>query len=82
MDRWNVNVDIFLQINKQKSSLRITVFNVSDKIESMIKKFNFWRSLIERRQPEVFETLHSFLSENDWRLSRGMSKKISQHLQG
>ena len=38
---------------------------------------------IERGQPEVFETLHSFLSsENELRLSQGMSEKISQHLKG
>jgi hypothetical protein len=25
---------------------------------------NFWRVCIENDQPEVFETLHNFLSEN------------------
>lgn len=77
--------DIFLQINKLNLALQnssITVFNVSDKIESMMKKLDFWRLLIENRQSEVFETLHSFLSENELRLSQGMSEKISQHLKG
>ena len=53
--------DIFLPINNLNLALQkneITIFNVSDKI----KKIDFWRLCIKNDQPEVFETLHNFLS--------------------
>ncbi|XP_043932352.1 zinc finger BED domain-containing protein 5-like [Protopterus annectens] len=75
--------DIFQIINKLNLTLQnssITIFNVSDKIESMIKKIDFWRSCLENGQPEVFETLLNFLSENN--LSWEIRKKINEHLNG
>lgn len=77
--------DIFSQINKLNLSLQnssITIFNVADKIESMIKKIEFWKSCIENGQPEVFETLHNFLSEHKLTLSQDLRKKIKEHLNG
>ncbi|XP_043943211.1 zinc finger BED domain-containing protein 5-like [Protopterus annectens] len=77
--------DIFQIINKLNLTLQnssITIFNVSDKIESMIKKLDFWRSCLENGQTEVFETLHNFLSENKLNLSREIRKKINEHLNG
>ena len=46
----------------------------------MIKKIDFWRTCIENGQPEVFETLHNFLSENKLCLSIELSSNISEHL--
>ncbi|XP_043927880.1 zinc finger BED domain-containing protein 5-like [Protopterus annectens] len=75
--------DMFQNINKLNLTLQnssITVFSVSDKSESMIKKIDFWRSCLENGQPEVFETLHNFLSENKLHLSWEIRKKIIEHL--
>ena len=58
------------------------IFKVSDKTESMITKLHFWRSRIEKGQPEILETLHNFLSENKLQLSQEMSEKITEHLKG
>ncbi|XP_043914064.1 zinc finger BED domain-containing protein 5-like [Protopterus annectens] len=69
-----------LLLHTENSS--ITIFNVSDKIESMIKKIDFWRSCLENGQTEVFESLHNFLSENKLNLSREIRKKINEHLNG
>ncbi|XP_043916151.1 zinc finger BED domain-containing protein 5-like [Protopterus annectens] len=77
--------DIFQIINKLNLTLQnssITIFNVSDKTESMIKKIDFWRSCLENGQTEVFETLHNFLSENKLNLSWEIRKKINEHLNG
>ncbi|GBM94469.1 Zinc finger BED domain-containing protein 5 [Araneus ventricosus] len=43
--------DIFSEINKLNLGLQnhpITIFKVTDKIESMIKKLNFWKSCIKK----------------------------------
>ncbi|XP_023217015.1 zinc finger BED domain-containing protein 5-like [Centruroides sculpturatus] len=76
--------DIFLHINKLNLAFqdKTTIFTVSDKIESIIKKFDFWKLCIKNSQPEVFETLHSFLSENKLRLSPELNQQIVEHLQG
>lgn len=77
--------DIFSEINKlnlalQKSS--VDIFKVSDKIESMIKKFEFWKSYISKGQCEVFETLNDFLKENHLKLSKEVKDNIEIHLKG
>ncbi|XP_043923363.1 zinc finger BED domain-containing protein 5-like [Protopterus annectens] len=77
--------DIFQIVNKLNLALQnssVTIFNVSDKIESMIKKIDFWRSCLENGQPELFKTLHNFLSENKLNLSWEIRKKINEHLNG
>lgn len=75
--------DIFSQINKLNLSLQnssITVFQVSNKIEAMLKKIDFWKICIENSQVEVFETLHSFLNENNLTLSAELKYNIVTHL--
>lgn len=77
--------DIFQQLNKLNLALQnnsITIFNVWDKIESINKKIEFWRLCIENNQPEVFETLHNFLTENKLALSQELGEKIREHLKG
>lgn len=77
--------DIFQQINKVNLSLQIssmTIFRVSEKIESMMKKIEFWRSCILQGQTEVFETLHDFLKENELQVSCDAKLQISEHLKG
>lgn len=75
--------DIFLQINKLNLTLQnntTTIFSASDKIESMMKKIDFWKSCIENGQPEVFENLFSYLSENNLRITSQLNQQIVEHL--
>lgn len=65
--------DIFFKkynLGLQNNSL--TIFNMSDKIESMVKKLNFWKSCIQNHHPNVFETLYSFLSVNELKQSKAV----------
>jgi hypothetical protein len=48
----------------------------------MVKKLDFRRVCIEDYQPEVFETLYNFLSENKLVMSREIKKNIIEHLEG
>lgn len=77
--------DIFLQINKLNLSLQvsaITVFKVSEKIESMTKKIDFWMSCIMKGQTEIFDTLDEFLKENELQISHDVQVAICEHLKG
>lgn len=75
--------DIFLHINSLNLALqdKTTIFSVSDKIESLLKKIDFWKSCIKNNQPEVFATLHSFLSENNLPFSPVLNTQIIAHLE-
>ena len=55
---------------------------MSNKIECMIKKLGFWECCIIKDQCEVFEKLHSFLSENELNMSTELKNSIIAHLQG
>lgn len=67
----------------------ITTLQVKEKIVSITKttivSHDFWQMCIERGGPEVFETLHNFLSENDLYLSQSIKEilyvtcKVSRH---
>lgn len=75
--------DIFSQINKLNLELQnssITVFKVADKIESMLKKIDFWKTCIQNNQAEVFGTLHDFLSDNNLPISNEVKHQIVTHL--
>lgn len=47
----------------------------------MLKKIDFWKSCIKNNQPEVFATLHSFLSENNLPFSPVLNTQIIAHLE-
>jgi len=76
--------DIFLKLNDLNLTLQnsttVTIFQVTDKIESFVIKF--WTSCIENNQPEIFETLHDFLCETDINLSQDIKVQVVQHLNG
>ncbi|XP_060855173.1 zinc finger BED domain-containing protein 5-like [Metopolophium dirhodum] len=75
--------DVFLKLNNLNLTLQnsaVTIFQVNDKIESFVKKLEFWKTCIENNQPEIFEALHDFLSETDMNLSQGIKHQIVQHL--
>ncbi|KAL4120437.1 hypothetical protein QTP88_013129 [Uroleucon formosanum] len=75
--------DVFLKLNNLNLTLQnsaVTIFQVNDKIESFVKKLEFWKTCIENNQPEIFEALHDFLSETDMNLSQDIKHQIVQHL--
>uniref|UniRef100_A0A8C0IJU4 DUF4371 domain-containing protein n=1 Tax=Chelonoidis abingdonii TaxID=106734 RepID=A0A8C0IJU4_CHEAB len=58
--------DIFSRINYLNLSLQglnVTVFNVQERAESLIKKLQFWDSCLETNQTECFSNLLDFLAE-------------------
>ncbi|CAM4642482.1 unnamed protein product [Lepidochelys olivacea] len=78
-------VDIFSRINDLNLSLQghnITVFNVQEGAESMIKKFQFWESCLENDQTECFSNLHDFLAEHKFQLDQCTKTNITTHLKG
>jgi len=77
--------DVFLKLNTLNLILQnsaLTTFQVTDKVESFVKKLEYWKSCIENNQPEIFETLHDFLCETDMILSQDIKKQVIQHLNG
>jgi len=78
--------DIFLKLNDLNLTLQnsttVIIFQVTDKIESFVKKLEFWTSCIQNNQPEIFETLHDFLCETDINLSQDIKVQVVQHLNG
>ncbi|XP_065254448.1 zinc finger BED domain-containing protein 5-like [Emys orbicularis] len=77
--------DIFSRINDLNLSLQglnITVFNVQDRVESMIKKLQFWESCLENNQTECFSNLHDFLAEHKLQLDQCTKTNITAHLKG
>lgn len=61
-----------LNLEPQKKKNSKTIFGVSNKIKSMVRKIDFWRLCIEKGQPEVFETLHK--SKYELFMSREIKK--------
>ncbi|CAM4384752.1 unnamed protein product [Lepidochelys kempii] len=77
--------DIFSRINYLNLSLQglsITVFNVQEQVESMIKKLQFWESCLENNQTECFSNLHDFLAEHKLQLDQCTTTNITAHLKG
>ncbi|CAI6349641.1 unnamed protein product [Macrosiphum euphorbiae] len=76
----------FLKLNylnfTPQNSTTVTIFQVTNKIESFVKKLEFWTPYIENNQPEIFETLHDFLCETDINLSQDIKVQVVQHLYG
>jgi hypothetical protein len=77
--------DVFSRINELNLSLQgldISVFSVQDKIESIMKKLQFWEKCIESNQTECFSNLHNFLIENQLKLDQNTETNIIAHLTG
>uniref|UniRef100_A0A8C3RXN0 Uncharacterized protein n=1 Tax=Chelydra serpentina TaxID=8475 RepID=A0A8C3RXN0_CHESE len=77
--------DIFSRINDLNLSLQglnIIVFNVQERVESLIKKLQFWGSCLENNQTECFSNLHDFLAEHKLQLDQWTKTNITAHLKG
>uniref|UniRef100_A0A8C3FIZ9 Uncharacterized protein n=1 Tax=Chrysemys picta bellii TaxID=8478 RepID=A0A8C3FIZ9_CHRPI len=77
--------DIFSRINDLNLSLQglnITVFNVQERVESLIKKLQFWESCLENNQTECFSNFHDFLAEHKLQLDQCTKTNIIAHLKG
>lgn len=75
--------DIFCKLNELNLSLQgadVTIFIVHDKIEAMLKKFNFWIQCLEMNEYQCFSSLSSFLSENSIELDENIKRNIYDHL--
>lgn len=77
--------DIFSKINSLNLSLQgsnINVYIVQDRIESFIKKLNFWETCFNSNQTECFDTLHDYLVENQLSLDENVKNMVKEHLRG
>jgi hypothetical protein len=57
-------VDIFTHLNALNLSMQgggITIFNVKDKIEAIVKKLEFWAHHLSKRNFDAFQNLKTFL---------------------
>ncbi|XP_064420082.1 zinc finger BED domain-containing protein 5-like [Latimeria chalumnae] len=75
--------DIFSRLNELNLGLQglsATIFNVQDKIESMIKKLEFWAHFVEENNTEIFPNMHEFLTTNELQLQDSVKGDIKQHL--
>ncbi|XP_014349988.2 zinc finger BED domain-containing protein 5-like [Latimeria chalumnae] len=75
--------DIFSRLNDLNLGLQgknITIFNVRDKIEAFIKKLQLWVSRVRENHFDTFETLDSFLAENELTLDSDVKSEIEEHL--
>jgi len=59
---------------------KITIFEVEDKIEAMIKKLELWYNRVSNRNYETFPNLTNFLSSTDEVLSEDDILLIARHL--
>jgi hypothetical protein len=75
--------DIVSRINELNLSLQgldLSVFSVQDKIESIMKKLQFWERCIERNQTECFSSLNNFLIEDQLKFDQNTKTNIIVHL--
>jgi hypothetical protein len=76
--------DTFTHLNTLNMSMRgggITIFNVEDKIEAMIKKLELWARRLSKRNVDAFQNLNNFLESADEELSNEVLEFFTQHLQ-
>jgi hypothetical protein len=76
--------DIFTHLNTLNLSMQgggITIFNVEDKIEAMIKKLELWARRLSKRNFDAFQNLKTFLESADEELSNEVLEFFTQHLQ-
>ncbi|KAF2883744.1 hypothetical protein ILUMI_22433 [Ignelater luminosus] len=59
----------------------VTIFNVYDRIEAMLKKFNFWIQCLQMNEYECLDSLNTILSENEIQLIENIKRDITEHLQ-
>lgn len=74
--------DIFGKLNELNSSLQgrnVTPFVVADKINAMVKKLQFMVSDAEQLKVTAFQSLQTFLTENDLQLNADLDSDIKNH---
>jgi hypothetical protein len=72
LQRLSYLADIFSSLNELNLSLQgtsVTVLSAYDKIESKLKKIQFWESCVKKGIIESFPTLHDFVAESETPLS-------------
>ncbi|XP_028314934.1 zinc finger BED domain-containing protein 5 [Gouania willdenowi] len=77
--------DIFEHLNGLNLSLQgksVTVFQVQNKIEASIKKFELWDRRVAQNNYESFDSLCDFLRTEEERIPSVVASSISAHLQG
>ena len=76
--------DIFSRLNELNLYLQgtegISVFAVHDKIRGFMKKLFLWKNCINNRNYECFETLQTFVMENEVEVDDSIIIDISDHL--
>ena len=76
--------DIFSRLNELNLYLQgtegISVFAVHDKIRGFMKKLFLWKNCINNRNYECFETLQTFVMENEVEVDDSVIIDISDHL--
>ena len=76
--------DIFSRLNELNLYLQgtegISVFAVHDKIRGFMKKLFLWKNYINNRNYECFETLQTFVMENEVEVDDSVIIDISDHL--
>jgi hypothetical protein len=76
--------DILTHLNALNLSMQgggITIFNVEDKIEAMIKKLELRAHRLSKRNFDAFQNLKTFLESVDEELSNEVLEFFTQHLQ-
>jgi hypothetical protein len=76
--------DIFTHLNALNLSIQgggITIFNIEDKIETMIKKLEVWARRLWKRNFDAFQNRKTFLESADEELSTEVLEFFIQHLQ-
>jgi hypothetical protein len=75
--------DIFTHLNVINLGMQgggITIFNVKDKIEAMIKKLELWAHRLSKRNFDAFQNLKTFQESADEQLSNEVLAFFTQHL--
>jgi hypothetical protein len=67
-------------LNLSLQSPGVTILNVHDRIEAMLKKFNFWIQCLQMNEYECFGSLSTILSVNEIQLNENIKRDITEHL--
>jgi hypothetical protein len=76
--------DTFTHLNSLNMSMQgggITILNVEDKIEAMIRKLESWARRLSKRNFDAFQNLKAILESANEELSNIVLEFFTQHLQ-
>ena len=75
--------DVFSRLNDLNLGLQVvtpTIFDVRDKIETMIKKLDFFSVCINKDNTQVFPSLYDFVCANELKLTDNVKCDTAKHL--